>query len=80
MTIKELSKLNLFDENEQVVVIDEDGGVNNPIRIYTGRFSEMPEDIIDRKVTLVSAMGKSRIEKWNLNKYGWTEIWVENED
>lgn len=75
MKVKEIIKSNLYDENEQVVILH--GDVNKPNRPYTGRMSSIPEKFYDKEVSLISSMGEFRRNKWNLNKYGWTEIWIE---
>lgn len=74
MKIKELEKI--YDGNEQVVVLF--GDVNCPIRKFTGRFCEIPEDVLSLEFWTVGAMGERRRTGWNLNKYGWTEIWLED--
>lgn len=75
MTIKSLIDLNILDENEQVVILN--GDVNCPNRLYTGYLHNIPTDMLNGlEVELVSAMGERRREKWQLNKYGWMEIWV----
>lgn len=78
MTIKELMESNLYDENEQVVVLY--GDVSIPSRPFTGRLSEIPCELHQKRVEAISSMGELRRNKWNLNKYGWTEIWIEVEN
>ena len=75
MTIKELMESNLYDDNQQIVILY--GNVNNPHRPYTGRLSEVPAELLDKKIELLSSMGESRRSRWNLNQYGWMEVWVE---
>lgn len=77
MTIKELMDNKLYDENEQIVVLF--GDLNCPHRPYTGRLSEIPCELHGKNIETISAMGELRRNKWNLNKYGWTEIWIEEE-
>lgn len=74
MTIKEIINANIYDENEQVVIME--GDVNDPTRVYTGILNEIPEDYLNTVVEQVSSMSENRRAKWNLNKYGWTEIWI----
>ena len=75
MNIKDMINSKLFDENEQVVILK--GDVNNPIRPYTGRIINLPEEFQELNIEQISSMGEIRRSKWNLNKYGWLEIWVE---
>ena len=75
MQIKDLIESNLFDENEQIVILH--GDVNNPIRPYTGRISDIPINLQKLKVGQVASMGEHRRNNWSLNQYGWLEIWVE---
>lgn len=77
MTIKELVETRLYDENEQVMVLS--GDVNTPHRPYTGRLVNLPAELQDLEIIQISAMGEFRRNQFNLNKYGWTEIWVEGE-
>ncbi len=77
MTIKELMESELYDENEQIVILY--GDVNNPNRQYTGRLSEVSSELHEKKIENISAMGEFRRKKWNLNQYGWTEVWIEEE-
>lgn len=81
MKIKDMVSSGIFDENEQVAVLytDLSHGVNNPFRPYTGRLSNVPEELQEKEIENLSAMGESRREKWNLNKYGWMEIWIDEE-
>jgi len=74
MQIKDLINSNLYDENEQVVILH--GDVNNPTREYTGRLSEVPTELQDLEIEMISSLGEIRRTRWNLNKYGWFEIWV----
>lgn len=74
MTIKEIINANIYDENEQVVIME--GDVNDPTRVYTGILNEIPEDYLNTVVEQVSSMSENRRAGWNLNKYGWTEIWI----
>ena len=76
MTIKNLKDLNIFDDNEQVVILN--GNVNCPNKIYTGYFHNIPKDMLTLlEIELVSSMSESRRNAWQLNRYGWTEIWVQ---
>lgn len=75
-TIKTIVESNLFDENEQVVILS--GDVNNPNRHYTGYLYQIPNNLFERKIELVASMGEKRRASWNLNKYGWLEIWLED--
>lgn len=75
MTIKEIIELSLFDEYEQVAILY--GDVDNPNRPYTGYISKIPTEFYDWKVEQVASMGELRRTRWNLNKYGWLEVWVE---
>lgn len=77
MTIKELMNNKLYDKNEQIVILY--GDVNNPYRPYTGKLSDIPSELYEKKIESISAMGESRRNKWNLNHYGWMEIWIEEE-
>lgn len=74
MTIKKLMENQLYDENEQVVILF--GDVNNPHRPYTGRLSEIPSELHEKEIESISAMGESRRNRWQLNQYGWLEIWI----
>lgn len=78
MTIAELKALGIINENEQIVVFS--GDVSNPHRLYEGRLCNIPAELDDKKVWEISAMGERRRERYNLNKYGWLEIWLEEED
>lgn len=75
MTIKNFKELNLFDENEQIVVMN--GDVNYPNRIYTGNLWSIPNNILELEVWQICSMGERRRKMWNLNKYGWIEIWID---
>ena len=75
MTIKEIIEMSLFDDYEQVVILY--GDVDNPNRPYTGYLSEIPIEFHSLKVEQIASMGELRRTKWNLNKYGWLEIWLE---
>jgi hypothetical protein len=77
MTIKGLLETGLYDENEQVAILY--GDVNTPHRPYTGRLVNIPAELQNKEITQISAMGESRRGKYNLNKYGWTEIWVDED-
>ena len=77
MTIKELMENKLYDEDEQIVILF--GDVNCPNRPYTGRLSEIPNELHDKNIESISAMGELRRNRWHLNQYGWTEIWIEEE-
>lgn len=75
MTIKNLIDLNILDENEQVVILN--GDVNCPNRLYTGYLHNIPKDIQNTlHIDFISSMGEHRRASWNLNKYGWMEIWA----
>lgn len=74
MTIKEIINLSLFDEYEQVVILY--GDAENPNRPYTGYLSNIPTEFHNWVVEQIASMGETRRTKWNLNKYGWLEIWV----
>lgn len=75
MTIKSLIDLNILDENEQVVILN--GDVNCPNRLYTGYLQNIPSGMQDGlKVEQISSMGEHRRASWNLNRYGWMEIWA----
>lgn len=74
MTIKSLINLSLLDENEQVVILN--GDVNCPTRLYTGYLHKIPNNLLDLHVDFISSMGEHRRTSWNLNKYGWMEIWA----
>ena len=74
MTIKELIENKLYDENEQVVIMY--GNVNNPTKLYIGRLLEIPTNLQYIKIEQIASMGETRRTKWNLNKYGSTEIWI----
>jgi hypothetical protein len=76
MNIKNIVESKLFDENEQVVILS--GDANYPNRHYTGYLYQIPSELFDKKVELVSSMGERRRNTWNLNKYGWLEIWLED--
>lgn len=81
MTIKELMESKLYDENEQVVVIlNINGDINSLHRLFTGKLSNIPTELQEKIIEQISAMGESRRKTWNLNKYGWIEIWVESGD
>lgn len=75
MIIKNMIESELFDENEQVVILN--GDVNNPKRIYTGYLHKIPTEMFTLKIEQIAAMGEHRRTMWNLNKYGWLEIWIE---
>lgn len=75
MTIKNIMDMSLFDESEQVVILY--GDVDNPSRPYIGYISKIPTEFHDWKVEQVASMGEYRRNTWNLNKYGWLEIWIE---
>ena len=75
MKIRELMESPLFDENEQVVILH--GDVNNPVRPYTGRIANIPTEFQELEIEQIASMGEHRRSKWNLNKYGWLEIWVD---
>ena len=77
MTIKELMENKLFDENEQVIIMY--GDVNNPHKEYMGRLLNTTEELHNKKIENISAMGEHRRTQWNLNKYGWMEIWIKEE-
>lgn len=75
MTIENIINLSLFDEFEQVVILH--GDVDNPSRPYMGYLSKIPKEFYNWKVEQVASMGERRRNTWNLNKYGWLEIWIE---
>lgn len=75
MTIENIIKSSLFDKFEQVAILY--GDVDNPNRPYTGYLSEIPTKFYNWKVEQVASMGERRRNTWNLNKYGWLEIWIE---
>ena len=75
MIIKNLIESELFDENEQVVILN--GDVNKPKRFYTGYLHKIPTEIFELKIEHIASMGERRRTMWNLNKYGWLEIWIE---
>lgn len=77
MKIKAIVESKLFDENEQVVILK--GDVNCPTRLYTGYLHQIPSEFYEWKIEQISAMGEHRRANWHLNKYGWTEIWIEEE-
>lgn len=76
MTIKEIA--NIYDDNEQIVLLS--GDVNRPNRHYTGRLCNTPDALLNSQIDFVSAMPESRRKNWNLNRYGWTEIWIDKEN
>lgn len=75
MTIRGLLEIGLYDENEQVVILS--GEVSSPVREFTGRLVNTPAELLGREIEQVSAMGETRRDQYKLNKYGWTEIWIE---
>ena len=75
MIIKDIMESKIFDENEQIVILE--GYVDNPKRLYTGRLRRIPEELHELKVELIASMGERRRNEWNLNKYGWLEIWID---
>lgn len=75
MTIGELIKTGLYDENEQVVVLE--GESEPPRRLYEGYLWMVPEDFRGLEIRELSSLGEYRRKQWRLNHYGWTEIWVE---
>ena len=77
MTIKDIIELKIFDENEQVVVLK--GNVNNPIILYTGWLHKTPSNMFGLKVEQISSMGEHRRTMLKLNKYGWIELWGDEE-
>jgi hypothetical protein len=81
MTIKRLLDSYLFDEFEQVVILSQsDGnGYNNEYRHFTGYISMIPKKFYNLEIELVSAMGDTRRSQYHLNKYGWTEIWIDDD-
>ena len=75
ITIKNIINLGVYDENEQIVILsgdDEDCTIQ-----YKGKMCNIPDDFMEKSVHKISAMGESRKEKYRLNKYGWTEIWLD---
>ena len=74
MLIKEFINCNLYDENEQVVILR--GDVNYPTRLYTGYLCEIPDKYMDKEIWVITAMSETRRALWTLNKNGWTEIWL----
>lgn len=77
MTIKDITELKMFDKNEQVVVLK--GNVNNPIIFYTGRLHKTPSNMFELKVEQISSMSEHRRAMLKLNKYGWIELWIDEE-
>lgn len=77
MKVKDIMDSKVFDENEQIVILY--GNVNTPSRPYTGRLSNVPKELQEKEIDTISAMGELRRTKWNLNKYGWMEIWIDEE-
>jgi len=75
MLIKNLIELNIYDENEQIIILS--GDVENPIIHYKGRLCNISDEFINKSVIQIAAMGESRREKLMLNKYGWTEFWLD---
>lgn len=78
MKINDLQRMPIFAENEQVVVFSED--IISPHKLYEGCLCNVPEELLDKEIWAVSPMSERRRELYNLNKYGWLEIWVEDED
>ena len=74
MTIRALLETGLYDENEQVAVFGED--VNNTALRFAGTLTNLPADLLESEIFLISAMGESRRDQYHLNKYGWLELWV----
>ena len=74
MTIGELQNLNIYDENEQIVVLS--GDITAPKIEYSGKLVDTPDDVKALGILQVSAVGEIRREALQLNKFGWTEIWI----
>ena len=74
MTIKTLLETNLFDENEQIIILE--GDVNYPTVHFKGYLHEVPTELQGLKIEQLSSMGKHRRNQFHLNHHGWTEIWV----
>lgn len=77
MTIKDIIELKIFDENEQVVVLK--GNVNYPTIFFAGWLHKMPSNMFELKVELISSMSEHRRTMLKLNKYGWIELWIDEE-
>lgn len=75
ITIKNIIDLGIYDENEQLVIFS--GDVDHPTIHYKGRLCDLPDEFRDKPICQISAMGKLRREQFMLNKYGWTEIWLD---
>ena len=74
MTIGELNSLNIYDGNEQIVVLS--GDITDPKIEYSGKLVDTPDAVKEYKILQVSAVGEVRREALQLNKFGWTEIWI----
>ena len=74
MTIGELTKLDIYDEGEQVIVLS--GDIVKPNIEYSGKLSDMPEAVKAFDILQVSALGELRVQAMGLNNMGWTEIWI----
>lgn len=79
MKINDLQRMPIFAENEQVAVFSEDMNIPHGL-LYEGCLCNVPEELLDKEIWAVSAMSERRRERYNLNKYGWLEIWIEDED
>lgn len=75
VTIKNIISLGIYDDNEQVAILS--GDVDNPTIHYKGRLCDLSDDFMNKSIYQIAAMGESRREKLMLNKYGWTEIWLD---
>lgn len=75
ITIKNIINLGIYDENEQIIILS--GDVDNHVIQYKGKLCDIPDDFMEKSIYQISAMGESRREKYKLNKYGWTEIWLD---
>ena len=78
MTIGELQQSKIIDENEFVCILK--GDVNNPCRVYKGRFFGVPEQLFDKEIQNegVGAMRNRRRESLYLESHQWLEIWIED--
>lgn len=74
MTIKDFIDLKIFDENEQIAMLS--GDVNSPRQYWTGRLCNIPERLYSTEIDFISSMGERLRTQLNLNRYGWTEIWI----
>lgn len=78
MTIKEYIESPITDDMEQIVILS--GTVDNVHREYTGKLYEVPTMLKAKEIEWVTAMGEERRSHYHLNQYGWTEIWLVEEE